>query len=223
MFDRFKCTTDNYNLLYARYLERSGTLLDMCGWTPGMDLLDLCGGTGAVSTVAMKRGAPFNSVTLMDLNPRCKTPGVHQLNVDVNRMFMDESARDWCCRFDRIVCRQAMAYLNLRGHEGEALVSWLAAMLKPGGSLAFNLFYWPKTAKVGRWFHKKYEHYGVEYREFALRFLSRVYHIQYSPSFGADFTSFFAYENRDLKVFRRHFHCEVEVSGVSQRWICLKK
>ncbi len=67
----FRCTTDHYATLYARWLARPGTLLDLAGYEPGQRVLDLCGGTGAVSQECLRRGANPSTIMLVDLNPRC--------------------------------------------------------------------------------------------------------------------------------------------------------
>jgi|APSaa5957512576_1039674.scaffolds.fasta_scaffold64054_2 16S rRNA G966 N2-methylase RsmD len=80
------CTTDKYDALYARWLEKPGTLLDLAGYEPGQTVLDLCGGTGAVSLECLDRGAGPAEVTLLDLNPRCSSDRILSIKGDANHL-----------------------------------------------------------------------------------------------------------------------------------------
>ena len=68
----FNHTTSDYNLLYARWLEKPETLLNLGSYRHGQRLLDLCGGTGIVTRTALEKfkGLKKADVTVFDLNPR---------------------------------------------------------------------------------------------------------------------------------------------------------
>lgn len=134
------CTTPAYDTIYAPWLSHPETLLDLSRWRPEMTLLDLCGGTGAVSREAIRRGADPSAIVLYDLHPRAHDlacAGVAQVRGLAEQLDLPGH------RFDRVVMRQAVAYLEpthltdtfrrIRDH------------LNPGGRFAFNAFVRPRV------------------------------------------------------------------------------
>lgn len=133
------CTTANYNQIYAPWLSNAGQLLDLSGWQPGMTLLDLCGGTGAVSQEALRRGADPTSITLLDLQPRAGDLGVRSVAKPVEELGPFGDLGD---RFDRIILRQAVAYI--RPDRLHSTFRGIHRHLAPGGRFSFNAFTRPK-------------------------------------------------------------------------------
>lgn len=169
-----QCTTEKYNLLYTRYLEKPGALLDWVGYNPiTHSLLDLCGGSGAVAEEAIRQGGKL--VTLFDLNPRCQNPKVQCFSGDANR---PESLRRMGISFDIIVCRQAINYLNL-----DLLSQSLYFLLNSNGRFVFNTFAKPK------YFLRFYKYRGRIYFEASGYLRDRVFHCQATTS-GLDISTF---------------------------------
>ena len=211
------CTTDKYALLYARWLEKPGTLLDLAGYQPGQRLLDLCGGTGAVSLEALRRGADPSTVMLVDLNPRCPDKRIEQVTGDADDLgvtvFGDR--QPGCLNsFDLIVIRQAAAYLtwNL------ASILWMSALLKPGGKLVFNTFVRPK------WSFKTYKHDGRRYFEASGHRGGVVWHVQACPSVGIDLSEFAVLNLPALekRLGIAKFRVAMTDDGKTCRFICTK-
>lgn len=210
------CTTGQYDRLYARWLGRSGDLLDLAGWVPGMRLLDLCGGTGAVSLEALRRGATPGSVTLLDLNPRCPDARVRQIAGPAERLGL--LLGDWG-KFDVVVCRQAISYLRV----DERLTAFVWTMLRPGGVFVFNTFARP------RWSVKRYAYEGRNYVEASAWFpvpfgTPRVVHLQWCLGSGADVTLFRWYREPELRrALERLFEVDVRRSERGLRWVCTSR
>ena len=172
----FKCTTDKYNVLYARWLKGPEKLLDLAEYDPAKDtLLDLCGGTGAVANEALRRGA--KDVYLLDLNPRCTNPQIITVKGDVHNVY----AYSFLPEISVCVIRQALGYLDLK-----AVSVILARVLKPGARLALNGFISPK------WGVTTYKRNLTTFIEASGHFLGRVAHVEASP------------DGIDLSVFRHH-------------------
>lgn len=212
------CTTERYDALYARWLEKPGDLLDLAGYEPGMKLLDLCGGTGAVAREALRRGAPPESVTLYDLNPRLtghETRDVRQVGGKAERVGLvlwEERGS-----FDLVVCRQAIAYVDLAAEPAFAPGVW--SLLRPDGKLVFNSFVRP------RWALKSYLHQGERYVEASGWLGKWVGHLQWKLGTlgGLDLSLFRWHREGSLRDHLRLFDVEVHRSERGLRWVCTKK
>lgn len=186
------CTTNNYETLYARWLEKPGSLLDWAEYRPEQRLLDLCGGTGAVSKEALARGAP--EVWLADLNPRVDDPRIQTIRTPAEQLgiYYDPRLPEFTPRaqlpaWDLIVCRQALGYLDL-----PRLASALGRALPVGGRFVFNTFVRPKFAA------KMYRHDGRLYFE-ASAFVGRhVFHLQAMDG-DFDVTHFHWWTEQDVR------------------------
>jgi SAM-dependent methyltransferase len=224
---RYRCTTDKYDTLYSRYLEDPGRLLEVAHWEPGMALLDLCGGTGAVSLEAMRRGGFPDDIILADLNPRCPDTQIRQLRGNLNQLASTLEATpeqgprrpvDLRGIFDVVVCRQAMAYLDL---DTEWFRS-LATYMKPGGVFVFNVFRWPRRAS--RWVWKSYFWKDRKFYEAGFCGKEYVYHLQASPGLGFDVTKFRGYSTAELAawVSKAGFEAGFSRKGNTIDWRCTK-
>lgn len=169
-----KCTTDKYDILYARWLENPGSLLDLTKFKPSDTILDLCGGTGAISHEAIRRGAKH--VYLLDLNPRCADNRVVTVKADAH----DLSAYASLPRIDVCVIRQALGYLDL------GIFKTLARVLSSGAKLAFNGFLRPK------WGVSFYKYKNIFFMEASGHIFGRVGHIQVNK------------HGIDLSIFKHH-------------------
>jgi hypothetical protein len=161
------CAGSDYGLLYARWQEHPETLLDWTGYDPKRDsLLDLCGGAGVLSRHAWKRGG--KRVVLFD-------KALRYLDFEDDEHFkqVEGDARDGRSllrlqeKFDLIVCRQAIGYLDLR-----ILAQYLPALLSPRGRFVFNTFVKPK------WAFNRYRFQGRPYLEASGYFGQDVWHVQ---------------------------------------------
>jgi len=209
-----RCTTADYDLLYARWLQKPGTLLRLAGFEPGMKLMDLCGGTGAVSREATQLGADPSDITLVDLNPRADELGVNQEACKAENIAWIFNGQ-WS-QFDVVICRQAMAYLDLGGVNGINLFMAVYALLKPGGVFVFNTFIRP------RWAFKRYRYKGVRYVE-ASAYLGRtVWHLQGIPGFGWDATKFRWHRPEVIYELGRRFEVTESINGRAQYWTLRK-
>lgn len=170
----FKCTTNKYESLYARWLKHPGDLLDFAKFDPENDILfDLCGGTGAVSIEAVKRGAGFS--VLIDLNARCAYPKVLCCDGDVHNFdSYPRHVKPTLC-----VIRQAIGYLDI-----PRLAQTLQRVMPSGSRLAFNNFMFP------RWKATTYKEDDDRFIEVAGHLGSHVGHIQWKLGEGFD-VSFF--------------------------------
>jgi SAM-dependent methyltransferase len=211
-----RCTTDRYDVLYARWLESPGTLLDLARWEPGMRLMDLCGGTGAVSREAIRRGANAWDISLVDINPRAGGLGVHQVRCHAEDL--PYNTLSFSKLYDVIVCRQAMAYLQLTRHrDGTLLLDGVRELLVPGGRFAFNLFARP------RWAVRPYRHNGRWFVEASGFVGRRVGHLQWAVGEGADLTGFRWHKEREVdRVVSKRFAVQKSKKGRSIRWVLTK-
>jgi cyclopropane fatty-acyl-phospholipid synthase-like methyltransferase len=206
------CTTEKYDDLYERWLDKPGELLDWAKYDPKKHrLLDLCGGTGAVSKAALARGA--ERVWLLDLNPRAKDKRIESIvgraeDLSASSPFnplADDECRypyNWLpdARSDRwslVVCRQALGYLNL-----PRVAVRLRTVMAPRGRFVFNTFVRPK------WSFKTYRRTSSDwtrrYYEASAYLGRRVVHLQGRVGAGLDVTSFRWWTERDiLEAFRQ--------------------
>lgn len=201
------CTTKDYDQIYAPWLSNPGQLLDLSGWRPEMNLLDLCGGTGAVTREAVRRGANPMSIVLLDLNPRARDLG---LKAHLQRRAESLGEEMLPFRFDRVVMRQAVAYLD-----PSILVQTFRGIrnhLNPRGQFAFNTFSQP------RWFaRRKGQHF-----EAGAYWGRTVWHLQTARR-GWDLSKFHWFTEDDLTaaIWSAGFHfMESKHEGGSLRFIC---
>jgi SAM-dependent methyltransferase len=186
---RLACTTETYEVLYAKWLEKPGELLDFAHFDVGGDyLLDLCGGTGAVAKEAIRRGQEV--AWLLDLNPRCDDEHVICVRGRAEEAISAFGALRYTPKFNLVACRQAIGYLDLA-----QTFAAVERLLKPGGRFVLNAFRRPK------WSLKTYRHGGVRYVE-ASGFLGRrVLHLQ---AMRGDY---------DVSMFRWHTREEIVQAG----------
>ena len=186
------CTTDSYDTLYARWLERPGALLDWGDYDPRKHprLLDLCGGTGAVAKEALRRGA--RKVWLADLNPRVDDPRIIPVRGPAEELLMEP----FDFAFDFVVCRQALGYLDLRKVAGR-----LFTAMNPGAIFTCNTFRKPK------WSIRPYRFNDRWYLEASAYFGRKVFHLQATKG-DFDVTSFRWYSTEEIlmafSVFQLH-------------------
>lgn len=200
-----KCTTDNYEILYSRWLQNPGKLLDWSAVKKG-PVLDLCGGTGAVSKESVNRGL---ETFLVDLNPRCEDPRITLLKMDAHSIS-DIFQKD---KFSVVICRQAMSYLN-----PDKIIPSIWEILKKDGVFVFNNFEKP------RWKFSRYSFEGSKYCEISGHLGKSVFHLQYRKGFGVDFSKFKWHTHDELlKRLTPLFEVEVIHSGRSYRYRCTKK
>lgn len=178
------CTTEKYDDLYDRWLDKPGELLDWAKYDPKKHrLLDLCGGTGAVSKAACARGA--KSVWLYDLNPRVTDARVHPLKGRAEDI--DLSRGSW----NLAVCRQALGYLDIY-----RVARSLRFVIEPGGRFVFNTFVRPK------WGFKTYRRTASDwtrrYYEASAYLGRRVVHLQGRVGGGFDVTAFRWWTEKDI-------------------------
>lgn len=205
------CTTDRYDTLYSRWLEDPGSLLDLAGYSPGGRLLDLCGGTGAVSSEAIRRGSDSSKITLLDLNPRARNLGIHQIRgqaEDVDHLVGPHDP------FDVVICRQAIAYLDLA-----PTLRGVAAILRSGGVLAFNSFRRP------RWGWRVYDYGGHRFLEASGHLLGwRVFHLQWGLGIGIDVTVFRWHRETEIqRALSEDFDVETHPTQNGIRWRCIRR
>lgn len=210
----FDCTTEKYDVLYDRWLDKPGALLDWAQFKPSDRLLDLCGGTGAISKEALRRGA--KKVALLDLNPRVDDHRIERIRGRAedlrggpyNPLDDDEHGhwpKGWSGTDRRgfnpwnlVICRQALGYLDL-----PRVALSLHSVIEPGGRFVFNSFVKPK------WSFKTYRRTSTNwtrrYYEASAYFGRRVFHLQAT---GGDF---------DITSFRWHTEPDV-LNAFARGW-----
>jgi SAM-dependent methyltransferase len=183
----FNCTTNNYERLYARWLQKPGELLEFAAFKPTDSVLDLCGGTGAISKEVLRLSNERARVALFDLNPRVEDHRIECITGDVNSGGLARVRS----KFDLIVCRQALGYLKLN-----SLAEDLPRLLKPEGRFTFNTFVKPK------WGIRSYRYEGRRYLEASAYLGPHVIHVQAgpgkSPASRIDFTVFRWYSSEEI-------------------------
>ena len=213
-----RCTTEDYDNLYAPWLDKPGELLRLANYDPKVDsLVDLCGGTGAVSKAATiyacHRGIEKPSIDLVDLNPRllCDpwvTPRTGAAE-NLDEMMTQESRT-------LVVCRQAMGYLD-----PAKVIPAVAFVLKPGGRFVFSTFKRPRRYRV-----KNYVYHGERYQEIHFFLFGRVLHLQkkYGPLGGSDWSLFKYHPVPYLhELLAPLFQVDLKQVGQSWRWVCTKR
>lgn len=200
------CTTDKYDDLYARWLEKPGDLLDLAGYKPVMYLLDLCGGTGVVTREAIRRGSEPQNITLWDKNPRLPLPGVLQIAGDAKHLPGPLHGP-----YDVVVCRQAVAYLDVT-----PVFAGVRQLLKTGGVFVFNSFVRPK------WAWKSYTYDGARFIEASGWIGKWVLHLQWCRGGGFDVSLFQWHREEELRGALVGFDVEVTRSERGLRWRCTK-
>jgi SAM-dependent methyltransferase len=202
----FRCTTEQYDTLYSRWLENPKDIFAGIE-VAGKRVLDLCGGTGVVSRTALELGA--SNVTLLDVYPRCRIPGVKLI------LGRAESAMTWCYPevYDLVVCRQALGYLDL------PRVAWnVRNLLAEDGRFVFNNFRSP------RWRHFSYEHRGRSYTETSGYVGKTVFHRQHCEGVGTDWSVFRWWKfNEIINILSPHFTVGWERGTRSYRFIAQAK
>ena len=207
------CTTEKYDDLYDRWLDKPGSLLDWASYAPTKHrLLDLCGGTGAVSKAALERGA--EKVWLLDLNPRVKDPRIETLQGRVEDLHGgkfdplgyyedDPLDRRGLPSWNLVVCRQAIGYLDL-----PRVAASLASVVAPGGYFVFNTFSKPKWSWTS--YRRTSSEWTRRYIE-ASGYLGRtVFHFQARLGGGGGF---------DVSSFRWHTNEEILAAFTAKnRW-----
>ncbi len=183
------CTTDTYDRLYSRWLDRPGALLDWAKFKHTDKLLDLCGGTGAISKEALERNA--KQVWLLDLNPRIKDPRIEPITCRAEDLGgrNHRSYPDW----DLVICRQALGYLDL-----PKLSESLRNVLAPRGRFVFNTFLNPK------WSLKTYLFKNERFLEASANIGRHCFHLQ---AMDGDF---------DITHFR--WHTEKDILSAFGGW-----
>lgn len=222
----FKCTTPEYERLYAPWTDAPLTLPVLARWNRGEPLLDLCGGAGAVSRALLcgqpKGSLPNPYIVLFDLKPRAcwwadaqeRLGRFREIRGDANRLDTYPGIRPES--FGVVVCRQAMGYL-----EPEKVIPAVATVLTPGGRFVFNTFKKPSRVRF-----KTYLHDGVRYVEAHLYLWGRIVHLQarLSHQSGADLTVFRYWPREYLQgvLEANGFAVQVHEANRSLRWLCTK-
>jgi len=221
---KLDCTTDSYETLYARWLDRPGSLLDWGGYSAlSHDLLDLCGGTGAVACEAYLRGrarADLRTmplpITLLDLNPRINfaaraisEKAIQTIQGRAEDLAVISGDRSW----NFVVCRQALGYLKL-----PELVRALYCSMPADGIFVCNTFVRPK------WSIRPYRFNGRWYLEASGYFGKRVFHLQAMIG-DYDVTAFRWYSTHDIvSAFAPCFTLEhFDATEVSLRFLFRRK
>jgi hypothetical protein len=213
---RFACTTEHYDHLYARYLKNPEKLLEMAHFHPSHHLLDLCGGTGAIANQALTLGADPRNITLIDLNSRCRNPHIRQLSGHVLYLLRQLTIEG--IKFDTIVCRQAIAYLEIENKSGEELAQRLAMLMPEGGCFIFNTFIRP------RYYAKTYHYQGQRFIELAGYLKRRVFRLQINLNIGCDISiSKWHREERLYEIFNPWFQIEIRWSEKAVYWLCTRR
>lgn len=237
---KLDCTTDAYAMLYERWLDSPGKLLDIAGLRPGERVIDLCGGTGIVAKEAVKRGA--KTAFVVDLNPgRVYDDGapddmriippfwgraedVDELlrsHVDGLHGLTNGCLGDVCrCKrltldFDLAVCRQAIGYVNIK-----QTARAVSNILRPGGRFVFNTFKKPKFAL------KSYVYRRRRFFEASGYIGKTVYHVQalLRPLVGVDVTKFAWHTEDELdEALRPYFAISKSSSEKTLYYVCTKR
>ena len=170
---------EDYETLYARYLEHPGRLMyapdPAVPLTEKTRLLDLCAGSGALIRVALKVGlAPNNIVAVEESQPFAgqlhRLGSIHVIHGTVTYLPLFEHLNEEAHPFDLITCRQAVNYWW-----GCEIAVAACNLLRKGGCFVFNTFNTPcdPVPRV-----KQYTWEGKEYAEIAYQIGGVVHHVQ---------------------------------------------
>ena len=198
------CSTDKYDLLYARYLDNPGKLLDFGEYDPKKHhLMDICGGSGAVAKEAIRRGGTNN--ILVDINPYRAAP---ESTKDLLLFEMDINEHFHLFRFDSnfYVCRQALGYIDIK-----RFFPTMWDKMKMGDIFVFNTF---KKKPKGLW-NKKYTLDGKNYQEYSLAVGDRILHLQ-KCNMRIDFTTFKFHSKEKILSLLGHLFAEEDIVCVEE-------
>jgi SAM-dependent methyltransferase len=121
---------------HARYRRANEVLVGEARLKPGQSVLDFGAGTGRTASAALQRLGPRGTVVCVEPAAAMRAAGA--LRLRDRRVAWREAlpdARDAGARFDRVLAGAMIWQL-------EPLDEWiarLAALLRPGGALAFNV------------------------------------------------------------------------------------
>lgn len=210
------CSTDRYAELYAPWLASAPQFAERF-IKPGDRVMDLCGGTGVVAQDAYEMGC--HDVTVLDVNPRV-VPRMDRWGIMMSHLVAIKGDANYLADYleednclDVIVCRQAIAYLDLNKVARSA-----AQALAQGGRFCFNNF------KSPRWFSKKYQFANDQYREVGWYIGRQVFHIQQKVGVGWDLSRFRWHTHDEIiKAMSRHFDVKFERTRRSYYYTCTAK
>lgn len=202
------CSTSDYAALYAPWLTTAPDFAERF-IEPRDRVLDLCGGTGRVAQKAWDMGC--QDVSLLDVNPRVVPPwgSIKVQRGDANKIDKYFGPHS----FDVIVCRQAIAYLDL-----DQVAQSATKALAPCGRLCFNNFRRP------RWFRKRYEFKGNKYTEMGWYFGKQCYHLQWRHGRGWDLTKFKWHTHKEIvAAMEPWFTVKVDRTAKTNYYTCISK
>lgn len=192
--DYAEMKAEEYEKLYARYLERPSRLLvapdPPVAFTEKTKLLDLCCGPGTVIREAIRLGVRPHNITAMDVSMsfindlgriangiKVVCSSVDTYNLYPYLMNVEDSDG-----YDIITCRQAVNYW---WHTYP--VARIAQILKPGAPFVFNTFNRP-PAEVPQ--AKQYIYNDKQFVEVVWMMQKRVHHIQIREGMQPHYTTF---------------------------------
>jgi SAM-dependent methyltransferase len=178
---------EQYNILYAKYLEKPARLIaaaDVNG-VKNLRLLDLCSGSGALVRAAIRLGVdPKNIVAVEEessmLDGLSRIVTVYNASITYLGLFDRLGAMQH--PFDLITCRQAVNYW---WHV--EIVERIVELLRKGGQFVFNTF----NTKADDVPHtKQYIHENRQYAEIAYCIGNVVHHVQACEGLPMHLTTF---------------------------------
>lgn len=182
-------TGNQYELLYAKYLERPSRLLvapdPAVVLDKGTHLLDLCTGSGVVVRAAIRMGIDSYNIVAVDESKAMNLnmpANVRTYTAPVTRFMTFDRLEEVCRPFDLITCRQAVNYW----WDGE-IVDRVLGLLAPGGCFVFNTFN-TKPADVPQ--TKQYIYDDHQFAEIAYSIGDAVHHVQAREGLPAHVTIF---------------------------------
>jgi SAM-dependent methyltransferase len=195
---------DDYELLYARYLEDPGRLLRASGveLTKDTRLLDLCCGSGVLLREAIGLGMSGANIVAVEAShamaARCSQWAGRVMIDDILSFTFYVNIKRMEHPFDLITCRQAVNYWWTVSSAAR-----VCSLLAPGGVFVFNTFNTP-PAEVPQ--TKQYIHNGRQYAEIAYLNGALVQHVQACQGVSMHLTTFWYIApeqfEADLKVLQ---------------------